>query len=183
MSAPSSAAVRPPTDTTGLSGAAILRAIKAAGMVNILSVPDITTSDGLLFPISRDPAFRLVRVSKEDETIGISAGLWHCGERSLILIQHTGFLDSINAVRAVAVEYDLPVCMMIGLLNKEPGVDPNDSAVYGVRIVKPILEAMGVAYVQVETDADVHRIGAAIAQAYERLAPIAILIGRSPTAP
>ena len=48
---------------------------------------------------------RLIRVCKEDEGVGICAGLAHTGKRALLLIQHTGLLDSINALRGVAVEY------------------------------------------------------------------------------
>ena len=91
----------------------------------ILSVPDIVTSAGLLRPISRDPDLRLVRVCKEDECIGIASGLHYCDKRALILIQYTGFLDSINAIRAVAVEYKQPICMMIGLLGHEPERPPD----------------------------------------------------------
>ena len=50
-----------------LKGSSIIAAIKASGVEYILSVPDIVTSGGLLRPISRDPAFKLVRVCKEDE--------------------------------------------------------------------------------------------------------------------
>ena len=80
-----------------LHGSAILAAIKDSGVQFILSVPDIVTSAGLLRPISRDPDLRLVRVCKEDECIGIASGLSYCDKRALILIQYTGFLDSLNA--------------------------------------------------------------------------------------
>src|SRR5258708_33052074 len=87
-----------------LHGGAIIAAIKASGVQFILSVPDIVTSSGLLRPISRDPDLRLVRVSKEDECIGIASGLSYCNKRALILIQYTVFFDSINVGRALAVE-------------------------------------------------------------------------------
>src|SRR5438309_4893892 len=125
-----------------LHGAAVLAAIKASGVQFILSVPDIVTSSGLLRPIARDPDLRLVRVCKEDECIGIASGLHYCDKRALILIQYTGFLDSINAIRAVAVEYQQPICMMIGLLGHEPERAPTQSGRYGVRILEPILDAM-----------------------------------------
>ena len=91
-------------------------------------------------------------------------------------------LDSINAIRGVAVEYSLPVCMMVGLLEKEPGVPPRQSKKYGVRIVEPILEAMGIAYHEIESDVDVHKIKPAIDDAYARSQPVVLLIGRRPTA-
>src|SRR6267154_5179636 len=127
-----------------LHGGAIIAAIKASGVQFILSVPDIVTSSGLLRPISHDPDLRLVRVCKEDECIGIASGLSYCDKRALILIQYTGFLDSINAVRAVAVEYKQPICMMIGLLGHEPEREPTQSGRYGVRIIEPICDAMGI---------------------------------------
>ena len=39
---------------------------------------------------------------------------------------------------------------MVGLLEKEVGVLPRQSKRYGVRIVEPILEAMGIAYHNIE---------------------------------
>ena len=44
-------------DKRRLSGGAIIAAIKASGIEYILSVPDITTSSGLLAPIAQNPAF------------------------------------------------------------------------------------------------------------------------------
>jgi sulfopyruvate decarboxylase TPP-binding subunit len=121
-------------------------------------------------------------VCKEDEGIGICAGLAHCDKRALLLIQQTGLLDSINALRGVAVEYALPICMMVGLLEKEPDVPPRESKRYGVRIVEPILEAMGVPYHEIEHDADLDKIKLAIDDAYANSYPVVLLIGRRPTA-
>lgn len=166
---------------SSLSGAAILAAIKASGIEYVLSVPDITTSSGLLAPITGDRALRLIRVCKEDECIGIATGLAYSGKRALTLIQHTGFLDSINAIRGVAVEYKQPICMMIGLLQHEPERAPRESSRYGVRIVEPILDDMGIEHHLIGADADVGRIEPAIEAAYRDPHPVAFLIGRSPT--
>ena len=117
-----------PDDKIVLKGSGIIAAIKASGIEFILSVPDIVTSGGLLRPIARDPKLKLIRVCKEDECIGIASGLSYCDKRALTLIQHTGFLDSINAIRGVAVEYAQPICMMIGLLQHDPYDDPEQFA-------------------------------------------------------
>ena len=166
-----------------LHGSAIIAAIKASGIEYVLSVPDITTSAGLLAPIARDPDLKLIRVCKEDECIGIASGLSYCDKRALILIQHTGFLDSINAIRGVAVEYKQPICMMIGLLQHEPDRLPKESSRYGVRIVEPILDDMGIAHHLVSLDADIAKIKPAIDKAYTESHAVAFLVGRSPTAP
>ena len=98
-----------------------------------------------------------------------------------MLIQQTGLLDSLNAVRGVAVEYALPICMMVGLLQKEPGVAPTQSRHYGVRIVEPILDAMGVTNREIEEEADVAKIRPAIDDAYAQSRPVVLLIGRRPS--
>src|SRR5215467_475452 len=163
-----------------LRGSRIMAEIKASGIEFVISVPDITTSEGLLRPLAQLRTPRLIRVCKEDEGVGICAGLSYCGRRALLLIQQTGLFDSINAIRGVAVEYGLPICMMVGLLEKEPGVPPRQSKRYGVRIVEPILDAMGVAYHEIEAEADVARIRPAIDAAYAASRPVVLLIGKRP---
>jgi sulfopyruvate decarboxylase TPP-binding subunit len=165
----------------GLSGQSIIREIKASKIDFVVSVPDITTSEGLLRPLAKETNPRLVRICKEDEGVAICAGLSYTGKRGLLLIQQTGLLDSINAVRGVAVEYNLPICMMVGLLEKEVGVPPRDSKRYGVRIVEPILEAMGIAYHNLEEEPDVAKIRPAIDDAFTQSKPVVLLIGQRPS--
>jgi len=167
-------------EDTILVGGSIIREIKASGIDYVVSVPDITTSEGLLRPLAEATKPRLIRVCKEDEGVGICAGLAYTGKRALLLIQQTGLLDSINAIRGVAVEYALPICMMVGLLEKEPGVPPRQSKRYGVRIVEPILDAMGIRYHEIEGDADLGKIRPAIDEAYAASHPVVLLIGRRP---
>src|SRR5262244_1411275 len=168
-------------DTGELHGSSIVAALKASGIEFILSVPDIVTSGGLLRPIARDASLKLIRVCKEDECIGIASGLYYCNKRALSLIQYTGFLDSINAIRGVAVEYAQPICMMIGLLGHDPYKTPKNSPRYGVRIIEPILDAMGIPHHLINEDPDVTKIRPAIDEAYVNSHPVAFLIGRRPS--
>ena len=166
-----------------LHGALIIEAIKQAGVATVVSVPDRTTAAGLLRPIAADGELRHVRVCEEDEAIAICAAMSYAEHRTLALFQYTGLLDSVNAIRGVAVEYGMPICMMVGLLSKEPGVAPTASKHYGIRIVEPILDAMGVDHLLLETDDDIAKIGPAIDAAYANSRPVAMLIGRMSVAP
>ncbi len=174
------AATRAETPPQELHGGEIIAAIKASGIEYILSVPDIVTSAGLLRPIAQDKELKLIRVCKEDECVGIASGLHYCDKRALILIQYTGFLDSLNAIRGVAVEYKQPICMMVGLLGHDPDKEPRASPRYGVRIIEPILDDMGIAHHLLSVDADVAKIQPAIEKAYCDSQPVAFLIGRRP---
>lgn len=164
-----------------LTGSNIIAAIKQSGVEFILAVPDIVTSKGLLFPIAADKDLKLVRVCKEDECVGIAAGLSYGDKRALILIQYTGFLDSLNAIRAVAVEYKQPIVMMVGLLGHEPERLPTESGRYGVRIIEPICDAMGIPHHLISQDSDVAKIKPAIDKAYTESSPVAFLVGRRPS--
>lgn len=170
-------------DEQPIQGPAILDAIHAAGIEHVVSVPDITTSEGLLWPLASDKRFKLLRVCKEDEGVSICAGLSFCDKRSLLLIQYTGLLDSLNSVRAIACEYKLPICMMVGLLEKEPGVKPKESNRFGVRIIEPILDTMGIDHDLFELAGDVFRIRPAIDKAYHNSSPVTLLLGRRMTKP
>jgi len=159
---------------------AITREIKRAGIHFVVALPDATTSHRLLKSVLADPELRTVQVCKEDEGVSICSGLFAAGQRALLLIQYTGLLDSINALRGVAVEGQNPVCMMVGLLGKEPRVKPTESRRYGLRIVEPILDAMEIPHQVIEEPEDVEKIVPAIERAYARSAPTALLIGRPP---
>lgn len=162
------------------SGAAIIAQIKAAEVRHIVALPDIVTSDGLLWPISQDAAFRLTRVCKEDEGVSICGAMSYNGTRALLLMQQTGLMDSLNAVRAIGMDYALPVVMMVGLQGKEPDVPPQASAAYGVRIVPKVLEAMEIAHSSIEAPEDVAHVADTIAEAYAASRPHVFLVGRAP---
>ncbi len=170
----------PANSADALHGAGIIQAVKDAGVSYVLSVPDLHTAKGLLTPITSDKDLTLIRTCKEDETFGISAGLTYGDKRALILIQYTGFLYAMNAIRAIACEHKQPMVMMIGLLSKEVGVAPQQSRRFGLRIIEPILDVMGIERHYIDTDADVSKITPAIKKAYETSSPVAMLIGRKP---
>lgn len=170
-----------PTNTyPAISGAAIIDAFKRSAVEFVVSVPDRVTSETVLRGVASDARLRLVRVCKEDEGVSICAALSFCDKRALLLMQNTGLLDSINALRGIAVEYRLPVVMMVGLLSHESAAPPAQSSSYGARIVTPILDAMGIAHEFLHSAGDEKRIAPAIERAYATSTPLVLLIGRSP---
>ena len=167
-------------DSGELQGRAIIDAIKASGIRIIVSVPDITTSAGLLWPIAKDTHFRHIRVCKEDEGVSICTALSYCDQRALLMIQNTGFFDSVNALRAIAVEYQHPVCMLIGLQGAEPELVPDDSKKLSIRIVGPMLDLMTIERHWLRETADATAIQPAVERAYATSRPVAFVAGRVP---
>jgi len=160
-----------------LSGRTIIAALKQARIEFVVALPDATMSDHVLWPLAKDNDFKLIRICKEDEGVSICAGLTSCRRRAALLMQYTGLLDSINAIRAIAVELAQPICMVVGLLSKEPGVPVVRSKLFSVRIVEPILGALGVDHFCMEEDSDVALLPPAIERAYARSQPLAALVG------
>ena len=107
-----------------LTAAAIKNEFKRAGIHFVVALPDRVTSHHLLKGLIADPDYKVVQVCKEDEGVSICSGLYAAGHKSVLMMQYTGFLDSINSIRGIAVEGKFPVCIVVGLLGKEPDVAP-----------------------------------------------------------
>ena len=163
-----------------LTAAKIKQEFKRAGIHFVVALPDRVTSHYLLKGLLADPDYHVVQVCKEDEGVSICSGLYAAGHKSVFMMQYTGFLDSINAIRGVGVEGRFPVCMIVGLLGKEPDVAPTKSKKFGVKIIEPILDVMGIEHLLIERDADTEQIAPAIENTFNNSFPTAILIGREP---
>jgi sulfopyruvate decarboxylase subunit alpha len=162
-----------------LRGPVVIDAIKRAGVHYVLAVPDLHTSNGLLRPIAEDRDLKLIRVCKEDECLGISAGLSYGDKRALILIQYTGMLYATNAIRAIACEHSMPICLMVGLLGHQGG-SARDSKRLGLRIIEPILDILGIDYKLIDRDEDAPLVTEGVIKAYQTSKPTAFLITRRP---
>jgi sulfopyruvate decarboxylase subunit alpha len=163
-----------------LRAEAIKNQFKGSGIHFVVALPDRVTSHHLLKGLLADPDYHVVQVCKEDEGVSICSGLYAAGHKSVFMMQYTGFLDSINAIRGVGVEGRFPVCMIVGLLGKEPDVAPTKSNKFGVKIIEPILDVMGIEHLLIERDADTEQIAPAIEKTFNNSFPTAILIGREP---
>jgi len=163
-----------------LTAEAIRSQFKHAGIRFVVALPDRVTSHYLLKGLLADSDFHVVQVCKEDEGVSICSGLYAAGHKSVLMMQYTGFLDSINAIRGVGVEGRSPVCIVIGLLGKEADVAPTRSKKYGVKIIEPILDVMGIEHHLIERDADALQIAPVIEKTFTNSFPSAILIGREP---
>ena len=162
------------------NGQAIIAAIKQAGVKFVVALPDIVTSEGLLWPLYHDDEIQLIKVCKEDEGVSICAAMSYTNTRALLLMQQTGLMDSLNAIRAIGVDYELPVCMMVGLQGKEEALKPHQSSSLGVRIIEPILDVMTISHRLIEEPEDISQISQDIDRCYQQSLPHCFLIGRSP---
>lgn len=163
-----------------INGPSIVNELKKARVNFVVALPDIVTCDGLLWPISRDPDLQLITICKEDEGVSICSGLSYSKNRAVLMMQHTGFLDSINSIRAMGMDYQLPIIMLVGLQGLEPETSPNESNHNGVRIIIPMLELMQIDFHILNNQSDVSSISDLIDSAYMKSSPYVFLVPRAP---
>src|SRR5574341_269825 len=90
----------------------IYDALKTSGVRLISALPE-TWLVHLIRMAEEDPEMILVRLAKEEEGVGISAGAHFAGVRSAMLMQNHGFLAAINGIVSFAHLYRIPLLMLI----------------------------------------------------------------------
>ena len=158
-----------------LQAATVLDELKRCGITHVVWLPDSET--GYMYDAMLHSDFlTLVPVCREGESIAIAAGLAMGGKRPVVLIQSTGFFESGDSVRGLALDLKLPMVMMIGYRGYPgQGRQATDSA---ARFLEPILDAWGIPHYVVESDATCARISQAQQQAVETSHPVAVLMGK-----
>src|SRR5438034_3304702 len=99
-----------PVSTT--SSRLIYDALKGCGIRLLSALPE-TWLVHLIRMAEDDPEMTLVRLAKEEEGVGISAGAHLAGVKSAMLMQNHGLLASINGIVSCAQLYHLPLLMVI----------------------------------------------------------------------
>ena len=142
----------------------------------VLSVPD-THQRTVLAALDKEDTIRVVTCATEDEATAIAAGLHVGGEPVVLMIQHAGLYASVNTLRGVAIDGQVPVFYMIGLLSREPDRDPRESRHSMVRYCEPLLDTFGVPHARLEGPNDVHLIPEYYRLSRARRGPTAVLVG------
>jgi sulfopyruvate decarboxylase subunit alpha len=124
-----------------------------------------------------DPNMILVRLAKEEEGVGISAGAHFAGAKSAMLMQNHGFMASINGIVSFAHLYKIPLLMLISYRGSFGERDPWQTQ--GGNVTEPLLRALGIPYFLLDSAETVKkRIRHAQTLAESSLQPVAVLLTR-----
>ena len=154
----------------------IYDALKACDVRLISALPE-TWLVHLIRLADDDPEVTLVRLAKEEEGVGISAGAHLAGVKSAMLMQNHGFLASINGIVSLAHLYKIPLLMLISYRGEFGERDPWQTQ--GGGVTEPLLRSLGVPYERLERAEEVAaRIRKAQVLAEAALKPVALLLCR-----
>src|SRR3979411_3088180 len=90
----------------------IYHALQSSGIRLLSALPE-TWLVHLIQIAEDDPQMTLVRLAREEEGVGLSAGAHFAGVKSAMLMQNHGFLAAINGIVSFAQLYRIPLLMLI----------------------------------------------------------------------
>ena len=119
----------------------------------------------------------LVRLAKEEEGVGISAGAHLAGTKSAMLMQNHGFLASVNGIVSCAQLYRIPLLMLISHRGEFGERDPWQTE--GGGVTEHVLQALRIPFAYLDSPSHVaHRIRKGLTLAYSSNKPVALLLCR-----
>jgi sulfopyruvate decarboxylase subunit alpha len=154
----------------------IYDALKASG-VRLLSALPETWLVHLIRMADEDPDMILVRLAKEEEGVGVSAGAHLAGVKSAMLMQNHGFLASVNGIVSCAQLYRIPLLMLISYRGEFGERDPWQTE--GGGVTEDLLRALRIPFAYLDNPGHVaHRIAKAQTLASSANKPVALLLCR-----
>src|SRR6516165_9580701 len=154
----------------------IYESLKACDIRLMSALPE-TWLVHLIRMADEDPKTILVRLAKEEEGVGLSAGAHFAGIKSAMLMQNHGFLGSINGIVSFAHLYKIPLLMLISYRGSFGERDPWQTQ--GGNVTEALLRAMAIPYSFLDRIENVERrIRQAQTLAESSLQPVALLLAR-----
>src|SRR6476620_8805431 len=154
----------------------IFNALKRSGVKIVSALPE-TWLVHLINMVDADPEMTLVRLTREEEAIGISAGAHLAGVQSALLMQNHGFLAAINPIVSLAFLYKIPLLMLISYRGHMGERDPWQTQ--GGMVTEPLLRTLGIPIWHLSDPHDAQRrIKDAQTLAHAALSPVAVLLTR-----
>jgi sulfopyruvate decarboxylase TPP-binding subunit len=153
----------------------IVDELKKQNITHAVGVPD--NGSARIYELLReDQKIEVITVTREGEAFAIAAGLYIGGEKPVIIIQNTGFLESGDAIRGTVINMQIPVVVFIGYRgyhNRDADGKWVDSV---AAFLEPTLKAWNLPYHKLETDADIGSIDWAYSQSAETSLPAVVLL-------
>jgi sulfopyruvate decarboxylase alpha subunit len=151
----------------------IHRELSAAGVRVVGYVPD-AGHKRLIELCQADKKMRAVVLTTEEEGMGLAAGAWLGGQKSVLLMQSSGVGNVVNVLGMVR-ECRFPLLTLVTMRGEQGEFNPWQVPMG--QAVRPVLEAMGTVVHAPSTAEDiVPTVNAALRLAYNSYASVAVLI-------
>ena len=156
--------------------------IHAVGSRDVLYVPDNPLSHIVRVLESRHLDIRLVVATREEEAVGIAAGLYLGKHRPTVMMQSSGIGNALNALGSLLIAYQIPILLVVSMRG-DPG-EWNWAQVPLGRAIRPVLDALGMQYTVIDRAEEAEeRVRLAGSLAFGARFPAACLLPLALTSP
>jgi sulfopyruvate decarboxylase TPP-binding subunit len=168
----------------GPSASELLKSLQDAGVTHAVTVPDFVqfALHDKLF--AGDSSIASVLACTEDQALTTATGLHIGGALPVVLVQNQGMFKLANTLRATCLDAGIPMVFFVGQFGREAaniGKPMSESGRSMVRLMEPVLSAMGVRWWVVEEDTDIPRVAEAFTHARSAETAAVVLIARHVT--
>ena len=154
----------------------IVGALLRSGVEIAASLPDSWLSP-LIERITNEPKITHVRVTREDDGVGLCAGASLGGKRAVLVCQNAGLLLSANALAGYAHHHQLPFLVLA--VYRGSYEDRFYYQMYKGQVTVPVLEALRIPFHVIDSIDDVGIVEDASREASLARKPVVVLMRRT----
>jgi sulfopyruvate decarboxylase TPP-binding subunit len=169
----------PLLQTHAVPASACIAALRHNAVSHVVTVPDWVQLALHARLEAGESGIELINTSNENQAVTVAAGLTLGGRRALLVMQNQGLYNCVNTLRAVCIDARVPLVLMVGQFGREYanlGQPATASRRSMVRLMEPLLDALGIPFLRLDSAADLPCLDTAYAQAAERGGAVVVLV-------
>jgi len=168
-----------PLQDHAVPASACIAALRQIGVDHVVTVPDWVQLALHARLEAGEDGLALLNTCNENQAVTVAAGLTLGGRRPLLVMQNQGLYNCINTLRAVCLDAHIPLVLMVGQFGREYanlGQPATASRRSMVRLMQPLLDALGIPFHLLDRPADLPCLALAYAQAEQRGGAVVVLV-------
>ncbi len=163
-----------------IPASAAVAALQRCAVRHVVTVPDwvqLSLHSRLEAP---EVGIDLANCCSENQCLTLAAGLYIGGSRALVVMQNQGFYNCINTLRAVGLDAQIPLVLMVGQFGREfdnfdkPSTQSRRTM---VRLLEPLLQTLDIPFHRLDSEDDLRCMDAAFEEAEARGGPVVLIVG------
>lgn len=125
--------------------------------------PYFATPCGILAPLLKQLQERpdYFTVSREDNAVGEASGAALGGMLPVVLMQNSGFGNSVNALASLVAPYRIPMLLIVSMRGVHPDPTPENKGMGD--LTEPILDGLGISHRTLHEEKIEHHVAEAFA--------------------
>jgi sulfopyruvate decarboxylase beta subunit len=149
----------------------VIDIMKSCGIDVVLTLP----CDKIKSLLAMVPSnFKEVPLTREENGVGIAAGLYMAGKRPAMMIQSTGIGNSLNSLSSLNMTYDIPLPILASWRGVYKEGIP--AQVHFGKGLPAVLDAAGIPYITASTTADLELIKKSINMSFRSNTALVVLL-------